>query len=476
MAIFASTTDSGLVSISLPTIMTYFKADISFASWVILISSLVTASLFVPLGRLSDLVGHKRVMSAGFLLYSIGAAVAGLSQNPTQLIAFRILQAIGNALMMSNSFAIATALFPAEERGKALGIAGGLVASLGLSMGPSLGGLLINSFGWRAIFLVPASVGIIGFFAVQFLLQEHRLTIKLIKVKEPFDFLGMGIFIVALSFLFMGLTTGQKGVWNSPLVIGELTIAIISALFFLWWESFTKYPMLDLKLFRIRSFSSGNGARLAIFMANTMNNLVMPFYLQLGLGLSPLTAGLIMTPGAFTTAIVSPVSGWLSDKIGARFISSLGLAVSSLAFFMLSRLSAGAASQEVIRGIILLGIGLGLFQTPNNSSVMGSVPPERLGVASAFLSLVRSLGQSLGITIATTIIVSSLMAITGQTSLQGLTEAGQANQNPALLAAFLRGYQYTYIVAGLICIFGIVTSISRGPGEGEKVNRDGYLP
>ncbi len=407
-------------------------------------------------------------MSAGFLLYAIGSAVAALSQTPTQLMAFRILQAIGNALMMSNSFAIATALFPTEERGKAMGISGGLISALGFTLGPSLGGLLIHSFGWRSVFYVPAALGIVGFIAAQFLLQEQRMKIRLKRVKEPFDFLGMGIFIIGLTSLFIGLTTGQKGAWTSPLVISELTIAIISMFLFLWWESFTRYPMLDLKLFRIRTFTTGNSARLAVFMAGSTYNLVMPFYLQLGLRMSPLAAGLLMTPNAIATAIVSPISGWLSDKIGARFISSLGLAFSSIAFFLLSTLSTGATPSEVLRGVIFLGVGLGLFQTPNNSSVMGSVPPERLGVASAFLSLIRSLGNSFGITIATTIIVGSLIAITGQTSLQGLRDAGQANQNPALLSAFLQGYKYTNITAGIICIFGIVTSLSRGPKEDKK--------
>ncbi len=468
IAVFASTADSGLVGISLPVIMNYFQADMSFAGWVVLIHSLVTACLFVPLGRLSDLIGHKKIMSAGFLLYATSSAVASLAQNPTQLITFRILQATGNALMMSNSFAITTALFPGNERGKAMGISGGLVSAVGLSLGPSMGGLLIHAFGWRSVFYVPAIIGGVGFIAAQFLIQEHRMTIRVKKTKEPFDFLGMGIFVLALSSLFVGLTTGQKGLWNSPLVIAELTIAVMSVSLFIWWESFTRYPMLDLKLFSIRTFTGGNWSRLSVFIANSVNNLIMPFYLQLGLGLSPLAAGLLMTPNAMASAVVSPISGWLSDKIGARIISSLGLAVTSAALFMLSSLSAGATSAEVVRGILLFGVGHGLFQTPNNSSVMGSVPPERLGVASAFLSLVRSLGQSFGIAIATTIIISSLIAVTGQTSLQGLREAGQAGQNPALLSAFLRGYRFSYIAAGLICAFAIVASLSRGPRESKK--------
>lgn len=468
LAVLASTTDHGLVSISLPVIMTYFDADMSFAGWVVLIHSLITASLFVPLGRLSDLVGHKKIMSAGFLIYSLGSAVAGLSQSPAQLLAFRILQAVGNALMMSNSFAVTTALFPSEERGKAMGISGGLISAFGFTIGPSLGGLLIYSFGWRSVFLVPAFVGMVGFVAVQLILQEHRMALRLKKVKEPFDFLGMGIFVLALISLFTGLTTGQKGLWRTPLVIGELAVAVMSTGVFLWWQHYTKYPMLDMKLFRIRTFTSGNGARLSTFIAMSVYNLLMPFYLQLGLGLSPLSAGLIMTPNAITTAIVSPVAGWLSDKIGSRIISSIGLAVSSVSMFMLSALSSGSTHGEVIRAVILLGIGLGLFQTPNNSSVMGAVPPQRLGVASAFLSLIRSLGQAFGIAITTTIIASSLIAITGQTSLQGLREASQSNPNPAILSAFLQGYRYSNITAAVICIFGIVTSISRGPAEERK--------
>lgn len=468
LAVFMSTADSGLVSISLPTIVTYFGADFSFAGWVALTHALVTASLLLPFGRLSDIMGRKRILSVGFLIYSFGSVMAGLSQSPAQLLFFRFVQSIGSSLMGSNSFAIVTALFPAHERGRAMGLTGGTMSAVGFTLGPTLGGILVQTLGWRSVFFVTAPIGIAGFLLTLLILHEHRMVIPARKSNEPFDIPGTILFSSGLSIFLLGVTTFQKRGWGSPLVLGELSLAAILLSFFIWREYHTRYPMLDLKLFRIRTFTAGNSARMVSFMTMSVNNLLMPFYLQMVLHLSPASAGFVMVANAVMQMIVAPIAGWLGDRINIQYVSSMGLALNSFAFFAISGLSANSSYLDVMQRVALLGIGIGLFQSPNNTSVMNAVPPQRLGVASAFLATVRSLGHSFGIVMATTIMTASLISIAGQTNLPGLKEAGWMAGDSNLVRAFLQGFRYSFLTAGALCFFAMLLSLIRAP---ESPNR-----
>ncbi len=192
--------------------------------------------------------------------------------------------------------------------------------------------------------------------------------------RKSFDFPGAGLIIIGLSALLVGLTTGQTGRWGTPLVVFELALAAFTLTMVPIWESKTAQPLIDLKLFNNRLFSFGNLAGFLSFLAISTNAFLMPFFLQLALGYSPFDAGLLMTPTALTIAAVAPISGWLSDRTDPRILSTLGLAVNSCALFWLSLLKAQTGYHDVLIRLILLGLGQGLFQSPNNSSVMGSVP------------------------------------------------------------------------------------------------------
>lgn len=461
LAVLMATTDSGLLSISLPVIVAELRADLASAAWISFIYALVTASLYLPVGRLSDLVGRRRTFSAGFLLYAMSSAIAGLSQEPRQLILFRGLQGVGSALMMVNTFALVTVLFPPEERGRAMGISGGTISAIGFTIGPVFGGFLTHTFGWRSIFYVTACLGVLGFLASRFLLREEDDARPPRTTKEPFDFVGASAFSLGLSFLLVALTTGQRGQWDSWVVHAELVAAAATLGFFVWWEGRSPHPLLDLGLFRIRAFAAGNVARLTQFVAMSMNHLLMPFFLQLGLGLDPLRAGLLMTPTAIVLAVLSPVTGWLSERMEPRWLASAGLVIMGASCFVLSRLQPGAGHWEVVPGLVLLGLGLGFFQTPNNNALMSALPAHRLGVGSSFLSVVRSFGNSLGVATGTTIVSASLLAVTGQTSLQDLRRPGAAGLSGILLSAFMQGYRYSYLSAGLLCLAGALVSFTR---------------
>ena len=453
------TADTGQLSIALPLIITEFNADLTLASWIALAYALITASLYLPCGRLSDLVGVGRLFLAGFALYAMSSIAAGASQSAAQLIFFRALQAAGSALIMANNFALVTALFPPEERGRAMGIAGGSISAIGYTLGPVLGGLLTHAFGWRSNFFVSAALACAGFGAARILLPAESFHGSAAK-REPFDIVGALAFACSISFILFGLATAQKAGWQSALVSLTLLAGVAALAFFVLWEKRVRFPLLDLALFGIRAFTLGNLARWISFIAMSVSILLMPFYLQLVKGLDPLHAGFLVAPTPLAMALLAPLTGWMSERFIPERLCAAGLTVTGVALVFLSFLAPGSSSLEIILWLGLLGIGMGLFQTPNNNLLMTAVPRERLGVGSAFLSIVRSVGYSTGATLAATL-VGAQLAATGQTSLQVLTQQIAAGSGAVGLAAFLRGFHFACITAAGLCFLGAAISAVR---------------
>ncbi len=250
------TADSGQLSIALPLIITEFNADLTLASWIALAYALITASLYLPCGRLSDLVGVGRLFLIGFLFYGASSIAAGAAQSGAQLILFRALQAAGSALIMANNFALVTALFPPEERGRAMGIAGGAISAIGYTMGPVIGGLLTYSLGWRSNFFLSGLLAFVGFGAARALLPAESFQGSATK-REPFDIPGALAFSCSISAVLLGLATAQKTGWQNFLVISALLIGIVVLVWFIEWEKRATFPLLDLGLFRIQAFTLG---------------------------------------------------------------------------------------------------------------------------------------------------------------------------------------------------------------------------
>ena len=236
LATLLVTADTGQLSIALPVIITEFNADLTLASWIALVYALITASLYLPCGRLSDLVGIGKVFSAGFLLYAASALAAGWSQSAEQLILFRAFQAAGSALIMANNFALVTALFPPEERGRAMGISGGTVSALGYTLGPVLGGLLTYAFGWRSNLYLSAMLAFVGLGVARYLLPPESFKGSSVR-KEPFDFPGTITFALSISLLLLALATAQKGTWRSPLVAVEFLGGIVVLVCLFGWNT-----------------------------------------------------------------------------------------------------------------------------------------------------------------------------------------------------------------------------------------------
>jgi EmrB/QacA subfamily drug resistance transporter len=468
---FMVTTDIGLLSIALPVIITDLHADLALAGWIALIYALVTASLYLPCGRLSDMIGRAKVYRVGFFLYAVTSLIAGFSQDAWQLIFFRGLQAIGSALIMTNSFAMVAAIFPPQERGRAMGIAGGTVSALGYTLGPVIGGVLTYALGWRSNFFLTAVLSFFGFVAAWYLLRDDADGAARPTSKESFDFAGTVTFAVAISALLLGLTAGQRTGWTSVVTLGALSLGLAALIFFIWWEASNRFPLLDLRLFQIRAFTYGNIARLISFMVISLNNLVMPFFLQLAMGLDPLHAGLLVAPTPLALALLAPLAGWLSEKVSARLLTAAGLTLKAIACALLAYLSVNASSLDLVLRLGLLGLGLGIFQTPNNNALMSSIPRERLGVGSSFLSVVRSLGHSAGVALATVIISARLLAVTGRDAVDDLKSASIIGAG-AILPAFMEGLRYAFLTAAVLCLVSAVISALPVENNRPKPPRD----
>lgn len=389
---FMSTLDSSIANVALPTISREIHTPIHVVQWV-LTSYLLTICATLPIiGKISDQLGRSRVYNSGFLIFTIGSGLCSLSQTLSLLIISRIIQAIGASCLMSNSQAIVAETFTKGDRGKALGIVGTMV-SVGSLTGPGIGGLLVGSLGWQSIFWINLPIGVIGFIAGLIILPKPTLK----KRTEPFDIPGSLLFMLGMVSFLYTVSKAQDWGWTSGETVTGLLVAVVSLAGFYFWERRTKYPMLDFTLYRIRAFTIGNITALLSFIALFCTNVMMPFYMQDVLGFSPAKTGYTMMVYPCVMAVVAPISGWLSDKFGSNWLTTIGMFINAVGFALLNTLSAHESAWVVGLHLMLFGIGGGLFQSPNNSVVMGSVPRSKLGSAGGLNALVRNVGMVLGI-------------------------------------------------------------------------------
>ncbi|HWJ02691.1 MAG TPA: MFS transporter [Verrucomicrobiae bacterium] len=444
---FMATLDSSIVNVALPTISSQLSADLPTVQWVVAAYLLTISSLLPVFGRIADLFGRKKIYSSGFLLFTLGSLLCGISNSIWFLVSMRVIQAIGAAMMMANSAAIVTSVFPPKERGRALGLIGTVVA-LGSLTGPALGGILVGLAGWRSIFYLNLPIGIIAYIAAQIVLPRDNPN----QAKESFDFAGAFLFTLGMITLLLGISNGHDWGWTSLPVLSALLLGVLCLGMFIVTESKVKHPLIDISLFRIRAFWAGNLAGLLSFVAMFSNTMLMPFYLQHILGYNPSMVGLLMTSFPVVMAVVAPVSGHISDRTGPVILTTGGLVTSALGLLYLANLTATASAWQVIPGPVLMGLGAGMFNSPNNSSVMGSVPPPKLGVASGINALVRNVGMVSGIAFSVSLFESHRGA-----ALQGIL-----NPTPAQdVAAFMSAYHIVLYSAAVIALAAALISLNR---------------
>jgi EmrB/QacA subfamily drug resistance transporter len=392
-SIFLATVDGSIVNIALPTLEKELGTQFSVVQWVVLAYLLTMTTLMLAVGRLADMFGKKKLFVAGLAIFTVGSTLCGFSNSIYMLIASRVLQALGAAMSISLGPAITTESFPAQERGKALGITGTMV-SLGSISGPAIGGLLLGSFSWHWIFFVNIPIGIIGVIISSRFIPDIRP-----GGREKFDLPGALILFVSLFSFLMGLTLGQDLGWSNGLVLGLAAVFVVGLFGFTLREKSTSSPLIDFKLFSNNLFSVNLITGFATFVCGTGISILMPFYLQNVKQYRPDQMGLLL--GAFPLAmgVMAPLAGSLSDRFGSRRLTAVGLGALLAAYIGISTLTEGTSILGYVLRFVPLGLGMGLFQSPNNSAVMGAVPKNRLGVASSLLSLTRTIGQTTGIAV-----------------------------------------------------------------------------
>ena len=447
---YVSTLDSSIVNVSLPILSSVFEADPSTVLWVSLIYILTLTGLMLTFGRIGDTLGRRRVYILGLATFSLGLVLCSLSQSIIQLILFRLVQAVGAAMTVSTGTAIITEAFPERERGKALGIQGAVVGA-GLMSGPALGGFLLDLLDWRAVFYLRLPVGAIGSVMALLILREQPTSER----RGGFDFWGALTLFGGLVCLLLGVNRGQALGWSSAPILALFGASVVLLICFFALEKRIAHPVVDLSLFRNRLFTAATGSLLLSFVAFVAVTFLMPFYLMQAAGYSSSYAGLLLTTVPLITLVVAPVSGWLSDRIGSRFLCSTGLSLMCLGMILLGGLTADSTPPGVVLRLAIVGLGSGLFQSPNNSSIMGAAPRERLGTASAMIATSRSLGMGIGLAIAGAIFSSRRLF--HATELAQSSLGAEAIQREALVG----GFHDALVVAAIICSVGILASLIR---------------
>jgi EmrB/QacA subfamily drug resistance transporter len=367
-----------------------------------------------------------------------------------ELIGLRVVQGVGAGMIQAIGPAIVTATFSPQERGKALGLNAVSVA-VGLALGPTLGGILTEWLSWRWIFFVNLPVGIFGILWAQRVLSNKG---ESDSRQRGFDPLGAILASGALLALLLSLSEGSSWGWGSFGTIGLLAGFALLSVTFIMVELRVRQPMLDLKLFTIRSFSAGNTSLLIVFAALFAANFLLPFFLERGQGLSDLESGLLLTPLPLAILLTAPLSGALSDRIGTRIPSAAGLVVLAVGLLSLTRIEAGTSPWGLVWRLAVVGTGIGLFNSPNQSSIMGSVPRPRLGNASGMIAQMRYTGQALGIAIGGAVLVSRIPVYISDL-------AGSLPQSQVESEAFILAMHDAFYIAVAVCTVGIVASLIR---------------
>src|SRR5664279_1522592 len=449
-----ATLDGSIVNIALPAMQTDFRVDLTTIEWVVVAYLLVVGSLLLPCGRLGEVLTFKRVYLVGFAVFTLASICCGASPNVAWLVGFRVVQGVGAAMIMAMGPAIVARTFPASERGRALGL-NAVSVSIGLSLGPALGGVLTQVGSWRAIFLINAPIGLLAIaWAARVLPAETPGT------GQSFDVRGAALSGVTVFALLLALSDGQQWGWASPATIGLLLAFIVLGAAFLVAEGRAIQPMIDLALFRIRPFSAGLASVVVAFAGLFAATFLLPFLLEQGSGFSPIEAGLLLTPMPITMALVAPFSGAASDRFGPRILASAGMAIMALGLLSLTQLPASFALPDLVWRLVLLGLGQGLFMSPNSSAVLGSVPRPRLGTASGTLAQMRVNGQVLGVALSGAIVATRLPV--------HLAELGGTPSAALRNAALAGAIHDAFVVAALVCCVGIVTSLIRGSSRPDR--------
>lgn len=426
------------INIALPVIAKEFSMDAILLSWIATSYLLAAAMFLVPFGKIADIYGRKKIFTWGIIIYTIASFLTAISASSFQLIGSRIIQGIGGAMIFGTGVAILTSVFPANQRGKVLGINVAAVYS-GLSLGPFVGGILTQHWGWRSIFWINTLLGIITIAIILWKLIGEWAEAK----GEKFDLVGSIIYGLTLVAIMYGFSLLPKisAAWL-------ILFAILGALAFIRWEMKIEHPVLNLRLFRhnkVLTFS--NLAALVNYSATSAVAFLLSLYLQYIKALSPQQAGLVLVSQPIVMALLSPLAGRLSDKIEPRIVASFGMVLTVIGLGLLIFLNQHTPILFIVANLIILGFGFALFSSPNTNAVMSSVEKKYYGVVSATLGTMRLVGQMFSMGIAMLIFAVLI---------------GKVKITPENYPSFLASMKVAFSIFAVFCFGGIFESLARG--------------
>jgi len=427
------------VNLALPSMGHDFGSNAVLTSWIITAYLLSSAVFLLPLGRLADIHGRRRVYLIGTVLYAVFSFLVPLSTSVQMVIVLRILQGISAAMIFGTGMAILSSVYPPQKRGKALGYSVS-VTYLGLSVGPVVGGMMNHYLGWGSIFYLTALLGLGAAAGIYTRLQGEWIGAK----DERFDVTGTFLYIIGLMALLYGLSSIESSNWAAYLVLLGMVLIVI----FVRWESKLNEPILQVNMFRNNmAFTMSNLAALINYSATFAVTFLLSIYLQVVQGYSSQSAGFILLAQPLVMALFSPLAGTLSDRMDPRKVASLGMGCSALSLFFFIFLQADTAPGLLIANLLLAGLGFALFASPNNNAIMGSVQLRFYGIASSILGTMRLVGQAMSMSIVTLLIAIFV---------------GRVPLNAAEPTALLATMRISFIIFTLLCLLGIIASLSRG--------------
>lgn len=445
MGILMSVIDGNVVSIALPTITQHFNVDVAISQWTITAYLLTMTALMLVFGKVSEYTGKTRLFIIGFIIFTLSSLACGLSQNMEELIAFRVAQGFGAAMVFSISGAIIYEVFPVDERGRAMGFLGSTVA-IGSIAGPVLGGFMVDTLGWEYIFFINVPIGII----------LVSLALKYLKISEykvetfKMDWKGSALLIVSMSslILFLGMLADQVSL---NYVLAALAIIFIaSSAAFIYREKHFAHPLLDLSIFNDKKFTLPAVSMILFFIGNFMLIIVGPFYFQGVMGYTASQVGIIFLISPIIMVFGSPIFGWLYDKHYSKYYAFAGMGIVSISFILLGFVAKRADLALIIFAFIISAIGGSMYQSPNNTDTMSAVPRKKLGTASSVTSTMRNLGMALGVSLAT-ILISLQLHLSGYTG--AILDAGAP-----LLSSVI---SIVMFCSGAICAVSAIAALLR---------------
>jgi EmrB/QacA subfamily drug resistance transporter len=449
--------DSRIVIIGLPQVAAALHADAEQAIWFTQSYVLAGTIALLLIGRATDIVGRVRIYTTGFTIFTIGSALTSLSQDPNQFILWRGLQGLGVAMLFINSVAMIVDATPRKDLGLSLGI-NQIAFRFGAMAGLTLSGLILSFFDWRALFYINIPIGIFGTFWAHHRLKE----IAKVEKKSPVDWLGFASFSISITSFLLALTYDAYGFSEAVVVYGLLIASALTLSIFILYERRQAHPLLDMSLLRIREFTGGVIAQLLNAIAWGAFLLLLSLYFQLVLDMSPLAAGIAIIPFDIAFLIVGPLSGRFSDKFGHLPFTTSGLALTSIGLYLFSTVTIVTPISTVIFEMILVGAGMGLFVSPNISSVMSSVPEKRRGITSAFRATFFQVGYVISLNAAVLIMT---VVIPYQTITQVISAVNPITISSSDKLLFMKGLSTAYFWLAIVNVAAIPPSVLRGSSK-----------